>query len=276
MKTPIIAVAAALAKIAVAATGDVITTEVNGLSWTYQITSEENKTASLCYSYSDYIEGVVNIPKNIDGYTLTQIDEAAFDGFSSVTEFIIPDSITTIGDNAFDTCTSLKSLIIPKSVTSIGYEAFIGCSELSTIYILGPNVTIGDGAFDFCYELTNIYADNEATKAHIAEALDSAGLSIKVKSLTKFDAGCESFMTKLSPPTAPGGKWQITAFASVAEGDADGMAPANVRVLCGSRPDAIATDVHAKLTYVTNAVMVRLEFDRPDESVNYLKVNFGY
>ena len=83
-------------------------------------------------------------------------------------------------------------------------------------------------------------------------------------------------MTKLTPPTTPGGKWQITAFASVADGDASGLSAANVRVLCGGRADAVATNLHAKLAYVTNAVMVRLEFDRPDETVNYFKVDFGY
>ena len=83
-------------------------------------------------------------------------------------------------------------------------------------------------------------------------------------------------MTKLTPPTTPGGKWQITAFASVADGTADGLTAANVHVLYGREPTALATDAAARLTAATNAVMVRLEFDAPDDDVRYYKVKFGY
>ena len=60
----------------------------------------------------------------------------------SSTEVIIPEFIehkgenipvTTIGDYAFDGCSSLTSVVIPNSVTTIGSFAFSGCNNL-TIY----------------------------------------------------------------------------------------------------------------------------------------------
>ena len=60
----------------------------------------------------------------------------------SSTEVIIPEFIehkgenipvTTIGGNAFDGCSSLTSVVIPNSVTTIGSFAFSGCNNL-TIY----------------------------------------------------------------------------------------------------------------------------------------------
>lgn len=301
MKKPIIAVAATLAKVAIATTGNIITTEVNGLSWTYQITSEENKTASLVYNnrattISADITSEITIPQSINDYLVTSIGRQAFRR-CNLSGIQIPSSVEIIGELAFSSCTNLKyvvlsdglnniaknafsgsaieSLTVPASVTNISDNAFSNCPNLSSLTVLGTATEISAVAFKNSNAITEVYMP-ETNESIATISLTNALSNISVKSLTKFDASCESFMTKLTPPTTPGGKWQITAFASVADGDASGLSAANVRVLCGGRADAVATNLHAKLAYVTNAVMVRLEFDRPDETVNYFKVDFGY
>ena len=261
--------------------GDIRTGEANGLTWTYQVTSEEQRTARLGDGTTTTIPtktvGCVIIPSDINGYSITEIGTSAFKACRSVTEVIIPNTIVTIQSHAFDVCRQLAAITIPASVTHIGDQAFASCAQLSSITILGSNVALGSGVFSSCRALTTVYVADDATSSSVLAALGAAGISTSsIKTLATFDANCESFMTKLTPPTTPGGKWQITAFASVADGTADGLTAANVHVLYGREPTSIATDAAARLTTATNAVMVRLEFDAPDDDVRYYKVKFGY
>ena len=262
--------------------GDIQTGEANGLTWTYQVTSEEQRTARLVGDGSTTTipsgtAGCVIIPSDINGYSITEIGTSAFKACRSVTEVIIPNTIMTIQNHAFDACRRLAAITIPASVTRIGDQAFASCARLSSINILGSNVALGNNVFSSCSVLKTVYVADKATSNNVRSALDASGIGTSsIKTLATFDASCESFMTKLTPPTTPGGKWQITAFASVADGTADGLTSANVHVLYGREPTSIATDAAARLTTATNAVMVRLEFDAPDDDVRYYKVKFGY
>ena len=66
----------------------------------------------------------VDIPKTIDGKSVTSIGEIAFSYCDSLTSITIPDSVTSIGDSAFRECSSLTRITIPDGVTEIGYSAF--------------------------------------------------------------------------------------------------------------------------------------------------------
>ena len=50
-----------------------------------------------------------------------------FEGCTSLTSVIIPNSVTSIGTAAFFRCYNLTSVTIPNSVTTIGEDAFYGC-----------------------------------------------------------------------------------------------------------------------------------------------------
>ena len=120
------------------------------------------------------------IPSQINGWTITAIEESAFEECSNLVRITIPESVTSIGDrafrhcsslssftipenvnrignNAFAYCTSLNSITIPDSVTSIGASAFWGCSSLTSIMIPDSVTSIGDWAFEECSSLTNVY-----------------------------------------------------------------------------------------------------------------------
>ena len=76
---------------------------------------------------------------------------------SSVTEYVIPDSVTTIGREAFRKCTSLTSITIPDSVTTIVKYAFFDCDGLTSVTIGNGVTTIGRSAFGWCENLKRVY-----------------------------------------------------------------------------------------------------------------------
>ena len=70
----------------------------------------------------------------LEGYTI--IGNYAFDGCSSLTSIIIPNSVTSIENNAFRSCSSLTSITIPKSVANIGFVTFYACNKLKKVIIV--------------------------------------------------------------------------------------------------------------------------------------------
>lgn len=281
--------------------GDIRTGEANGLTWTYQVTSEGNAKLVEFNNSPSIPVSITNdivIPHAIGGYPVTAIGMCAFlrCNISGVT---IPGSVETIEEWAFADCnnlmrlklseglksigieafsfnSSIVDLTIPASVTQIDESAFWNCTNLRSITVLGTDTDIDALAFKECDHISELFLPSTAIDSTAAQSLKDAVANVSIKTLATFDANCESFMTKLTPPPTPGGKWQITAFASVADGTADGLTAANVHVLYGREPTSIATDAAARLTAATNAVMVRLEFDAPDDDVRYYKVKFGY
>ena len=78
------------------------------------------------------------------------IGDWAFDGCTSLSNLVIPDSVTSIGDGAFKICSSLTSISIPSSVTSIERNAFEDCSSLTCIDIPNSVTSIMGCAFLNC------------------------------------------------------------------------------------------------------------------------------
>jgi hypothetical protein len=85
------------------------------------------------------------------------IGDEAFYYKTSVTEFVIPETVTFIGKFAFAGCTSIESIVIPASVTYIDDYAFTGCTSLKSVVFKGKElVSIGDFAFNGCVALEDI------------------------------------------------------------------------------------------------------------------------
>ena len=66
------------------------------------------------------------IPANLNGRTVTSIENGAFYGCTGLTSVTIPNGVKSIGNGAFYGCTGLTSVTIPNGVTSIGDSAFSG------------------------------------------------------------------------------------------------------------------------------------------------------
>ena len=154
---------------------------------------------------------VIDIPAELDGYTVTGIGKWAFYECIPLKEVTIPQSVTFIGEEAFDICTTLDSVTIKDAATSIGDYAFCQCENLKTVklgkyitkigeaafcncnilnnFTIPDSVTsIGRAAFEFCYELTNVTIPEKVEKIE-SETFDGC---IKLKSIT-LPAGLTSF-----------------------------------------------------------------------------------
>ena len=116
----------------------------NGI--TYSVTSIENYAFEDCTSLAS-----VTI-----GNSVTSIGLGAFSGCWRITSVTIGNNVTSIGGNAFDRCTGLTTITFPNSVTSIGELAFYGCTRLTSVTFPNSVTSIGNLAFRDCTSLTSI------------------------------------------------------------------------------------------------------------------------
>lgn len=96
-------------------------------------------------------------------YTVTGIDDYAFDAREGLTNIVIPDLVTYIGDAAFNS-SSLTSVTIGNSVTTIGQSAFSGCYSLSNVILPSSLIYIEDYAFAHNTALNSIEIPNSVRR----------------------------------------------------------------------------------------------------------------
>lgn len=128
-------------------------------------------TENIELIYSDYVYSVidgnsakileyigtknsVNIPSEINGYTVTVIGKDSFMG-SNITEVNIPEGITTLESNCFCNCIRLKSITLPSTLLHIGASAFRS-TAISEVTIPENVEDIGSNAFARCENLETI------------------------------------------------------------------------------------------------------------------------
>jgi uncharacterized repeat protein (TIGR02543 family) len=80
------------------------------------------------------------------------------------TAFYLPANLTEIEEQAFEGNTSITSIVIPKSVQQIGPRAFAGCTGLTDVYVgNNPSMIIATDAFAGCSGvLFHVYPDSNA------------------------------------------------------------------------------------------------------------------
>ena len=98
----------------------------------------------------------VDIPKTIDGKTVTKIGVSAFEDCTNFKSITIPDSVTEISSGAFSGCKSLTSVTMSDGVKKIGEFGFYACTSLTSIMIPDGVTSIGVYAFGYCTSLTSI------------------------------------------------------------------------------------------------------------------------
>ena len=136
---------------------------------------------SYTYSYSNEYIGNVVIPESIvyegNNYSVTTIDDCAFEFCYGLTSVTIPKSVTSIGGSAFYGCYGLTSITIPNSVTSIGNSTFEGCSDLTSVHISNSVTSIGERTFFNCSSLTSVTIPNSVTSIGNYAFYDCSGLT---------------------------------------------------------------------------------------------------
>lgn len=79
-------------------------------------------------------------------------------------ELVIPESITDINNYAFAGCSSISKIVFHDKVKSIGEHAFYGCLGMSSIQIPASIDSLGVGAFSRCLNLWSIKVDQNNKK----------------------------------------------------------------------------------------------------------------
>ena len=123
------------------------------------------------------VQGAIEIPSMVNGYTIVGINDNAFSGCTGLTSVTIPSSVTSIGGGAFYYCTGLTSVVIPDGVTSIDDHAFEGCTGLTSVVIPDGVTSIGEEAFSGCTGLTSVTIPNSVTTIGYHAFLDCDSLT---------------------------------------------------------------------------------------------------
>ena len=142
------------------------------------IFGKPNDVNTLLYYLGNATE--LTLPANYNGENYV-IGANVFNGNTSLTSVVIPNSVTSIGEWAFYNCTGLTSVEFnAENCTTMGsssYLVFSGCTALSTVTI-GENVkTIPDYAFPGCTGLTSVVIPNSVTSIGERAFYDCTGLT---------------------------------------------------------------------------------------------------
>lgn len=148
-------------------------TDANKRIWRYWI-SNGGACLQACVSP---VEGELDVPREINGYPVTDIGELAFAWCSRLTGVTIPEGVTNIMESAFERCPRLARVRLPASLARIGIWAFDGCTALARVEVPPQVAEIGEGAFGSCGEVA-LAAGNPAYRAESGFLLTKDGRTL--------------------------------------------------------------------------------------------------
>lgn len=127
--------------------GGVVLENVTASGTKLTIGNNKTNTTATDLDFSTGVEG---------GYSVTQIAQDAFNGNTSVTSLVLPDTLTWIGQSAFISCSNLGGeLVLPDSLTSTGYHSFMGTAVTRVVFGSGMK-TVNNWLFRNCTALESV------------------------------------------------------------------------------------------------------------------------
>lgn len=124
-------------------------------STTYTYKLNDDKTTITITRCTSSDENII-IPSTIDGYTVTGIDDKAFQNVTSMKTLKIPMGITQIGIYAFEGCTSLVTVTLPDTLQGLGTYVFKDCISLQSATLNAGRVNVTEGLFQGCTALSSV------------------------------------------------------------------------------------------------------------------------
>lgn len=176
---------------AVAAVGD--TGTYNGFQ--YKVITD---STAMITKYTQN-ETVVTVPETINGYTVTQIGNAAFQDQNLVQRIILPETITRINDvNVFWYCRSLRSINLPEGLTHLSAGAFTMCTSLEEI-VIPDGITTLSKTFRGCSSLRRVVIPDSVTSIDqytFADSISGTNLLTNVTIYCHEGSYAETFATQ--------------------------------------------------------------------------------
>jgi len=133
-----------LAEINLSGTNIVAYTGTEGSSVWSNSTYTANQVPETAFMFANW-QGKSTLTTIVLPNTLVSIAQNAFYNCIGLTGIVFPSSVTTIGDDSFSFCSGLTNATIPSTVTSIGYRVFRSCPTLISVDANNPNYSSLDG-----------------------------------------------------------------------------------------------------------------------------------
>ncbi|MBO5469361.1 MAG: leucine-rich repeat protein [Lachnospiraceae bacterium] len=124
--------------------------EQNGLL--YEVISDDEDDQEVCLVECNKTVKSLVVPEQVQKegivYTVTAIEDYAFEGDRSLTTVTIGNKIEIIGEAAFMNCKNLKTVSLGNGLTTIEKKAFYNCKKLRKLNIYSSDIQkIGKKAF---------------------------------------------------------------------------------------------------------------------------------
>ncbi|MBR7038918.1 MAG: leucine-rich repeat domain-containing protein [Oscillospiraceae bacterium] len=124
--------------------------------WMVNVYEENDDVSITC---TDKTIEEVDIPSEVNGYTINMVEVDAFNGNEVLRRVTIPETVRVIDDYAFYGCSSLEEVNIPKNLKKLGFQSFYGCAKITEMTIPATVEEVELFAFEGCNALPAVEVD---------------------------------------------------------------------------------------------------------------------
>ena len=164
------------------------------------------------YAIIGYIgdDAVIEIPKTINGITVSTIASEAFKNYSTLTSITVYDTLTSIGDSAFLGCYKLvevfdySQLGIIKGDTANGYIAYYA-NDVYTLQTEESNIFTTANGLIFYYDGTDYYVvgyEGDETELVLPESVELNGNTVTSYKIYEYAFQNQTKLTSVTVPNS--------------------------------------------------------------------------